>query len=99
MRKTIYTKLDTLFSSRYVRENELNYIAIRDMLTNIEEILVKHGKTEKQAHNSEQIVYRLPTGPNVTVGQELGYQSKRIRNLVLGTIGNGLQEVRQSYIN
>ena len=31
------------------------------MLTNIEEI-VKHGKTEKQAHNSEQIVYRLPTG-------------------------------------
>ena len=47
MRKTIYTKLDTLFSSRYVRENELNYIAIRDMLTNIEEILVKHGKTEK----------------------------------------------------
>ena len=27
-----------------------------------------------------------------TVGQELGYQSKRIRNLVLGTIGNGLQE-------
>ena len=43
MRKTIYTKLDTLFSSRYVRENELNYIAIRDMLTNIEEILVKHG--------------------------------------------------------
>lgn len=96
MRKTIYTKLDTLFSSRYVRENELNYIAIRDMLTNIEEILVKHGKTEKQAHNSEQIVYRLPTGPNVTVGQELGYQSKRIRNLVLGTIGNGLQEVRDS---
>ena len=49
MRKTIYTKLDTLFSSRYVRENELNYIAIRDMLTNIEEILVKHGKTEKRA--------------------------------------------------
>ena len=46
MRKTIYTKLDTLFSSRYVRENELNYIVIRDMLTNIEEILVKHGKTE-----------------------------------------------------
>ena len=39
------------------------------MLTNIEEILVKHGKTEKQAHNAEQIVYRLPTGPNVTVGQ------------------------------
>ena len=45
MRKTIYTKLDTLFSARYVRENELNYIAIRDMLTNIEEILEKHGKT------------------------------------------------------
>ena len=38
----------------------------------------------------------MPTGPNVTVGQELGYQSKRIRNLVLGTIGNGLQEVRDS---
>ena len=72
-------------------ENELNYIAIRDMLTNIEEILEKHGKTEKRAHNAEQIVYTLPTGPNVTVGQELGYQSKRIRNLVLGTIGNGLQ--------
>ena len=32
MRKTIYTKLDTLFSARYVRENELNYIVIRDML-------------------------------------------------------------------
>ena len=96
MRKTIYTKLDTLFSARYVRENELNYIAIRDMLTNIEEILEKHGKTEKRAHNAEQIVYTLPTGPNVTVGQELGYQSKRIRNLVLGTIGNGLQEVRDS---
>ena len=66
------------------------------MLTNIEEILEKHGKTEKRAHNAEQIVYTLPTGPNVTVGQELGYQSKRIRNLVLGTIGNGLQEVRDS---
>ena len=66
------------------------------MLTNIEEILEKHGKTEKRAHNAEQIVYTLPTGPNVTVGQELGYQNKRIRNLVLGTIGNGLQEVRDS---
>lgn len=96
MRRTIYTKLDTLFSARYVRENELNYIAIRDMLTNIEEILEKHGKTQKRAHNSEQVVYTLPTGPDVTVGQELGYQSKRIRNLVLGTIGNGLQEVRDS---
>ena len=29
MRKTIYTKLDTLFSARYVRENELNYIAYK----------------------------------------------------------------------
>lgn len=48
MRKTIYTKLDTLFSARYVRENELNYIAIRDMLTNIEEILEKHGKLKSE---------------------------------------------------
>ena len=96
MRKTIYTDLETIFGARFVRENELNFIAVRDMLFNIEEILYKHGRIDKQAHNSEQIKYTLPTGPSVNVGQELTYQSQRIRNLVLGTLGNGQQEVRDS---
>ena len=96
MRKTIYTDLETIFGARFVRENELNFIAVRDMLFNIEEILYKHGRIDKQAHNSEQIKYTLPTGPSVNVGQELTYQSQRIRNLVLGTLGNGQQEIRDS---
>ena len=50
MRKTIYTDLDTIFGARFVRENELNFIATRDMLTNIEMILDRHGRREKKAH-------------------------------------------------
>ena len=69
MRKTIYTDLETIFGARFVRENELNFIAVRDMLFNIEETLYKHGRIDKQAHNSEQIKYTFPNGPRVNVGQ------------------------------
>ena len=50
MRKTIYTDLDTIFGARFVRENELNFIATRDMLTNIEKLLDKHSRNEKSTH-------------------------------------------------
>lgn len=63
MRKTIYTDLDTIFGARFVRENELNFIATRDMLTNIEKLLDKHSRNEKKAHTAEQIKYTLPTWP------------------------------------
>ena len=55
MRKTIYTDLDAIFGARFVRENELNFIATRDMLTNIEKLLDKHSRNETKAHTAEQI--------------------------------------------
>lgn len=86
MRKTIYTDLDAIFGARFVRENELNFIATRDMLTNIEKLLDKHSRNETKAHTAEQIKYTLPTGPNTTVHKELHYQNERVRNLVLGNL-------------
>lgn len=99
MRKTIYTDLDAIFGARFVRENELNFIATRDMLTNIEKLLDKHSRNETKAHTAEQIKYTLPTGPNTTVHKELHYQNERVKNLVLGNLGNGQQEVRDSRVS
>ena len=99
MRKTIYTDLDAIFGARFVRENELNFIATRDMLTNIEKLLDKHSRNETKAHTAEQIKYTLPTGPSTTVDKELRYQNERVRNLVLGNLGNGQQEVRDSRVS
>ena len=54
---------------------------------------------ERRKHTSEQIKHTLPTGPSITVGKELHYQNERIRNLVLGNLGNGQQEVRDSRVS
>lgn len=96
MRKTIYTDLSNLFGSRFVVENELNYKAIRDMLFALEEEQYNHSTNNKIGHTAEQILYKLQTGPTTTVQKELFYQSQRIRNLLLGNLGNGQQEVRDS---
>lgn len=96
MRKTIFTELSNLFGSRYVTENELNYKSIRDMLFALEEEQYNHATKNKIAHDAEQILYNLKTGPNTTVQKELVYQSQRVKNLVLGNLGNGQQEVRDS---
>ena len=53
----------------------------------------------KKAHTAEQIKYTLPTGPSTTVDKELRYQNERVRNLVLGNLGNGQQEVRDSRVS
>ncbi|MCS7358163.1 hypothetical protein N0S73_29085, partial [Klebsiella pneumoniae] len=47
----------------------------------------------------EQIKYTLPTGPSTTIDKELRYQHKRVKNLVLGNLGNGQQEVRDSRVS
>lgn len=48
MRKTIYEELDTIFGARFVRECELNFIATREMLINVEEILQRHNYVDKK---------------------------------------------------
>ena len=52
----------------------------------------------KKAHTAEQIKY-TSYGPSTTVDKELRYQNERIRNLVLGNLGNGQQEVRDSRVS
>ena len=49
MRKTIYEELDTIFGARFVRECELNFIATREMLINVEEILQRHNYVDKSS--------------------------------------------------
>lgn len=96
MRKTILTDLSNLFDSRYVTENELNYKTIRDMLFALEEEQYNHATKNGLAHTAEQVLFKLQTGPKTSVQKELTYQSQRVKNLVLGNLGNGQQEVRDS---
>lgn len=96
MRKTIFTKLSNLFGSRFVNENELNYKAIRDMLFALEEEQFRHKNRDITSHNAYQVSFENEDGSRSTVAKELVYQSQRIRNLVLGSIGNGQQEIRDS---
>lgn len=56
--------------------------------------LTNHIHSNNVAHSASQIVYQLPNrGPETTVQKELTFQSARIRNAILGAIGDGQLEV------
>ena len=52
-----------------------------------------HVHDDEEAHKAEQITYITPKKMKTTVQKELTYQDARIRNAILGVIGDGTQEV------
>lgn len=56
--------------------------------------LSNHIHLNNTAHSADQIIYHLPgRGQNISVQKELTFQSARIRNAILGVIGDGQLEV------
>lgn len=52
-----------------------------------------HVLDDENAHKAEQITYITPNKKETTVQKELTYQDARIRNAILGVIGDGTQEI------
>lgn len=93
MRKTIYKELDTIFGSRFTRECELNFIAIRDMLIDVEDVLYQHNYIDKEAHEAYQIKYRTESGALTDVQSAIRYIDRRMTGMLVGTLANDQQEV------
>ncbi|MFL0593341.1 M14 family metallopeptidase [Staphylococcus caprae] len=93
MRKTIYEELDTIFGARFVRECELNFIATREMLINVEEILQRHNYVDKKAHKTYQIEHVHADGSKQSLEGAMRWFDARLRATLVPTLANDQQEI------
>lgn len=61
---------------------------------NLVDVIYKHKKVDKHAHDASQIDYA-----NTSVDKHLKYQNRRISKLVLGHNGDGVQELTDSRVS
>lgn len=93
MRKTIYTSLNGIFGARHVRELELNFIATRDMVMHIEELVARHQFVDKKAHQSYQIEHTHADGSKQSMEEALRWFNARLRGTYVATLANDQQEI------
>lgn len=90
LQKNLSNELD----QRFRRENIDNYTKIENSHNEMFEQNKKHRTTEKNAHNSAQIVHG-----NTTLDKLLIYRLAQIENLVTGVDGDGVKEVTDSRVS
>lgn len=71
-----------------------NFRSIDYAYRNLSDVIYKHKKVDKHAHDASQIDYA-----NTSVDKHLKYQNKRISRLVLGHNGDGVQELTDSRVS
>lgn len=99
MKLNLFKKLDVFFNDKFISQNESNYEKIENAFEGITDDIEYHRKNEKDAHNSDNVTHYTKKGQKTNVGDELRYQNEVNDHLVLGALGNGQQEVRQSRVS
>lgn len=90
----LITEFSIGIGQEFRRQMISNFVTIQNKINNNQNEFIKHQKTQKQAHDAKQITYGL-----WTLYDEARYRGKQIENLVLGSIGDGIQEVRDSRVS
>lgn len=99
MKLKLLKKLDVYFNDKLLKQIEDNFEKIERWLNGFSDDMDYHRKDEKDAHNSNNVPHFTKKGQKTNVGDELRYQNEVNDHLVLGVLGNGQQEVRQSRVS
>lgn len=89
-------KFHSLFGDKFVSQNEDNAQIIENELNKNLEYRSYHEKTQRPAHDTNQIIHQLKDGLKVYSNEHINYMNSQIENLVLGHNGDGVQELRAS---
>ncbi len=90
----LITEFSIGIGQEFRRQMISNFIAIQNKLNNNRDAFQTHQTTQKNAHDAKQIKYGM-----WTMYDEARYRGQQIENLVLGSIGEGTQEVRDSRVS
>ncbi|MGO2834555.1 MAG: phage baseplate protein [Staphylococcus saprophyticus] len=88
-----YTNFPVELGREYRMKMVSNFVYLLEKVKSIDSVIYKHSHTDQHAHSSKQIDYK-----KTNVENELIYLRSNIIALVLGTNGNGIQELRDSRI-
>ena len=88
MEEKLITSLHSVFNEKYINQHEFNYQKLNRFMQNVNLYMYAHGKTDKQAHNADQIIYQRQS-----IADFYKYLVARLNNLVLGHNGDGINEV------
>ncbi|MDK9870298.1 peptidase G2, partial [Staphylococcus equorum] len=88
-----YTNFPVELGREYRMKMVSNFVYLLEKVKSIDSVIYKHSHIDQHAHSSKQIDYK-----KTNVENELIYLRSNIIALVLGTNGNGIQELRDSRI-
>lgn len=89
-------KFHSLFGDKFVGQQEENAQIIENELNKNMDYRSYHEKTQRPAHDTNQIIHQLKDGLKVYSNEHINYLNSQITNLVLGHNGDGVQELRAS---
>lgn len=89
----LITSLHSIFSKKFVEENEYNYRLIDKSITGFKNSLDYHQNKQNPAHNADQIKY-----VSGSVSDFLKYLNGRFSNMILGHNGDGINEVTDARV-
>lgn len=98
MKFEIKKKLHSAFSFKFLKDVESNFELIEKAINKIEDYNTFHNTKQEKAHNSKQVEHTLIDNVKSNVSDELKYQRSQIEELVLGNIGDGIQEITASRV-
>lgn len=94
MHINLIKNLDVSIGKEFRGQLISNFYMLQNYFNKHMEDYDKHQNTQVDAHKAYQIAYH-----KWTVEEELKYRGAQISNLVLGAIGDGVQEVRDSRVS
>ncbi|MDT3998310.1 hypothetical protein RPO67_11820, partial [Staphylococcus saprophyticus] len=94
MEEKLITSLHSVFNEKYINQHEFNYQKLNRFMQNVNLYMYAHGKTDKQAHNADQIIYQRQS-----IADFYKYLVARLNNLVLGHNGDGINEVKDARVD
>lgn len=90
----LITNMHAVFDRKLLGQHEFNYELIDEYLNDIKNYRKKHGTTQKNAHDANQITYG--TG---SIAEFYNYLVGRMNNLVVGHNGDGIIEVTDARVD
>lgn len=94
MTEKLITSLHAVFNEKYINQHEFNYQKLNRFMQNVNLYMYAHGKTDKKAHNADQIIYQRQS-----IADFYKYLVARLNNLVLGHNGDGINEVKDARVD
>lgn len=94
MTDKLITSLHSVFNEDYINQHEFNYQKLNRFMQNVNLYMYTHGKTDKKAHNADQIVYQRQS-----IADFYKYLVSRLNNLVVGHNGDGINEVKDARVD